>query len=234
MGRKAKLPINLVVPLPDRMYQSEDKFVRETQRHFSSMYAFIRRNTEASFAHNAKFYSGTTHGYKIGDQVWLISKRKVEDKPQKLTGAWMGRIRITRIPAEVLLEITSGETAGRTFTTHVCRVQPFSGVERDQKYRPPREPAIKDVNDLEEEIGRPEELVEPLDSLLLPITIDRQPPNILDITGPVPGPRPPAPPDKPPPNPGPVATEELEPDVSHPASPQPGPSDTTGRAWPKT
>ena len=60
MGRKAKLPINLVVPLPDRMYQSEDKFVRETQRHFSSMYAFIRRNTEASFARNAKLYSGTT------------------------------------------------------------------------------------------------------------------------------------------------------------------------------
>ena len=234
MGRKAKLPIDLIVPVPDRMYQSEDEFVRETQQRFSSMYAFMRRNTEASFARNAKLYSGTTHGYKVGDQVWLFSKRKVKDKPQKLTDAWMGPFRITRIPAEVLLEITPAETAGRTFTAHVCRVRPFSGVERDQKYRPPREPAIEDTDDLAEEIGRPEELVEPLDSLLLPITVDREPPNILDITRPLPRPRPQAPQEKPPPKPGPRATAELGPDPSRPASPQAGPSGNPVGARPKT
>ena len=131
IGRKAKLPIDLV---PDRMYQSEDEFVRGTQQRFSSMSAFMRQNTEASFARNAKLYSGTTHRYNIGDQVWLFAKRNVKDKPQKLTGAWMGPFRITRIPAEVLVEITPAETAGRTFTAHVCRVQPVSAVERVQKY----------------------------------------------------------------------------------------------------
>ena len=78
MGRKAKLQINLVVPVPDRMYQSEDEFVRETQQRITNMYAFMRRNTKALFARNEKLYSGTTHGYKIGDQVWLFSKRKVK------------------------------------------------------------------------------------------------------------------------------------------------------------
>ena len=69
MGRKAKLPIDLVVPLPDRLFQSEHELVRTTQQRFSSMYAFMRRNSEATFARNAKLYSGTAQLYEVGDRV---------------------------------------------------------------------------------------------------------------------------------------------------------------------
>ena len=232
MGRKAKLPIDLVVPLPDRLYQSEDDFVRDTQQRFSSMYAFMRRNAETAFARNAKLYTGTTHGYKVGDLVWLFSKRKVDGKPLKLTDAWLGPYRVLSTPAEVLLEVTPAETAGRRFTTHVSRVRPFTGGARDQKYRPPKEPVVEDPDDLAEEIGQPDEFVEPLDNLLIPIAIDREPPNILDIVRPQqPQPRPDPAPAAPA---APAAPDTPEPLPPAPAVPQPGPSGTNDGARRKT
>ena len=85
--------------------------------------------------------------------------------------------------AEVLLEVTPAETVRRAFTTHVCRVRPFSGNIRNQKYRPNRE-QIEGADELVEEVGQPEDWMEPTDNLTIPIEINREPPDIRDLTRP--------------------------------------------------
>ena len=223
LGRKAKMPIDLVVPLPDRVYQTEDEFIRETQMRFNTMFQFMRKNSETTFARNAKLYTGSINNYAVGDLVWLFCKRKVEGKPQKITDGWTGPYRITRIPADVLLDITPAETAGRTFTTHITRVLPFSG-RTNQKYRPPKEPLGNDTDELAEEIGNPDQWVEPLDNLTIPIQIYQDPPSIRDLAMPAPIARPLVPMPT-----APAAEPEDRPPA--PTEPQPGPS---GGARPKT
>jgi hypothetical protein len=183
MGRKAKLPIDLIIPLPDRIYQNEEEFIRETQMRFQTMFKYMKKNTDTTFTRNPRTYAGTTANYRVDDKVWVSSKRKVEGRPMKITDGWCGPYRVTRIMAELLLEVMPTETAGCTFTTHVCRVRPFSGNIRNQKYRPDREP-IEGTDEVVEEVGHPDEWID--DNLLIPIEIDREPPDIRDLTRPAP------------------------------------------------
>ena len=87
LGRRAKLPIDLIVPIPDKQYRNEDDFVCETQRRFHSMFNYMTTNAEATFHRNAKLYMGNTKSYAIGDLVWLFCKQIIIDKPLKLTDA---------------------------------------------------------------------------------------------------------------------------------------------------
>ena len=101
LGRRAKLPIDLIIPVPDKQYRNEDDFVRETQRRFHSMFNYMKKNADATFHWNAKLYTGNTKSYAIGELVWVFCKQRITGKPLKLTDNWTGPYRIVSIPAEV-------------------------------------------------------------------------------------------------------------------------------------
>ena len=189
MGRPAKLPIDLVIPTPQRVYGDETEFIRETERRFHTMYTYMRNNSEAGFKRNAKLYSGNPEQFQEGDLCWVFSKRKVEGKPQKITDAWLGPYRVLGKPAKCLLKVEPADVDGRPFTVHMSRVRRFRGALVGNKHRPPKEPLMgDDPDELAEEIGGPEEWAEPVDALVVPVQVPVEPEEMQDVMGPPPAP----------------------------------------------
>jgi len=166
-GRAAKLPIDLIVPLPTRSYNNEDSYITDTLRRFEVMYAAMRKKAEDTFRRNAKLYSGKCEEYAVGDLVWVYSKRRVAGKPPKITDAWMGPYKVVGHPTEVNLQVKPAETAGRVQTVHVTTVKRFHPTGcTGLKYRPPREPVELDEEDeLAEELGGAPRTMEPPDQM---------------------------------------------------------------------
>ena len=187
MGRPAKLPIDLIIPAPERVYGDENEFIRETERRFQTMYSYMRNNSEAGFKRNAKLYSGSSEEFNEGDLCWIFSKRKVEGKPQKITDAWLGPYRVLGRPAKCLLKVEPADVDGRPFTVHMTRVRKFRGALIGNKHRPPKEPVLGDDPDEQaQEVGGPEEFVEPADALVVPVQMPSEPEEITDVIKPPP------------------------------------------------
>ena len=189
MGRPAKLPIDLVIPTPQRVYGDENEFIKETERRFHTMYTYMRNNSEAGFRRNAKLYSGNPDQFREGDLCWVFSKRKVEGKPQKITDAWLGPYRVLGKPASCLLRVEPADVDGRPFTVHMSRVRRFRGALVGNKHRPPKEPLMGEAPDeLAEEIGGPEQWMEPADALVVPVQVPVEPEEMQDVMAPPPAP----------------------------------------------
>ena len=189
MGRPAKLPIDLVIPTPQRVYGDENEFIKETERRFVTMYNYMKNNSEAGFRRNAKLYTGNPEQFQEGDLCWVFSKRKVEGKPQKITDAWLGPYRVLGKPASCLLRVEPADVDGRPFTVHMSRVKRFRGALVGNKHRPPKEPLMGDAPDeVAEEIGGPEQWVEPVDALVVPVQNPVEPEEMQDVMGPPPAP----------------------------------------------
>lgn len=172
-GRAAKLPIDLIIPLPTKSYNNEDSYITDTMRRFEVMYAAMRKKAEDTFKRNARLYSGKSEEYAIGDLVWVYSKRKVEGKPPKITDAWMGPYKVVGHPTEVNLQVRPAETSGRVQTVHITTVRRFHPTGcTGLKYRPPREPVEQEEEDeLAEELGRPPRMVDPPDQIMTGVPI---------------------------------------------------------------
>ncbi len=173
MGRAPRLPIDVIIPKPEKSYNNEDEYVTETLRRFECMFAAMKKRAEDTFRRNARLYTGNTEDFKVDDLVWVFSKRKVTGKPTKITDAWLGPYKVVGKPAEVLLQVKPAETEGRTTTVHITRVRRyhlcgFGNV----KHRPPREPVEEQEGDeLQEELGRPERWMEPRDQMVVPVQV---------------------------------------------------------------
>ena len=187
-GRPAKLPIDLVIPMPRKSYDNEDSYVTDTLRRFEVMYAAMRKRAEDTFKRNARLYSGNTEEFNVGDLVWVFSKRKVEGKPMKITDAWMGPYKVVGHTSEVTLQVRPAETSGRIQTVHITTVRRFHPTGcTGLKYRPPRDPVeSEDGDELAEELGRPPRMVEPADQVTTGVPIQYAVPQgeIVDMTEP--------------------------------------------------
>ena len=181
LGRKPKMPIDLIIPLPDQEYANEDDFVREVQLRFNSMYKHMQKFQNATYRRNARTYSGATTSYRINDKVWLFDKRPVKGKARKHTDQWTGPYRIVGIPAEVLVDITPAEHAGRTVTCHVTRIRPYLGGRSSNL---PTTTKLRLNDELAEEISPAESWAEPVDNLTVPVYADSDPPPIQDRAAP--------------------------------------------------
>ena len=74
MGRRARLPIDLVLPVPGYQYENEHEYITDTLRRFHLIYRYVRAKSEASIHRNASPYSGATTHYQVGDLVWVYTK----------------------------------------------------------------------------------------------------------------------------------------------------------------
>ena len=182
MGRPAKLPIDLVLPTPQKRYDNESAYIEDTMRRFEVMFGWIKRNSEARFRRNAKGYTGNPTQFQVGDLVWCYTKRKVPGKPGKITDAWLGPYEVVEKPADVLLTVKPATTQGRAIVVHITRVRLYQGPRDDQKHRPPIDPVGDDDGDeLAEELSPMERWAQPKDNLALPIVVPDEPPPMVDL-----------------------------------------------------
>ena len=184
MGRAAKLPIDLVVPTPDRQYPDADGYIQETLIRFEEMFRFMRKQTEATFKRNARLYAGNANTFKVDDLVWVYSKRKVPNKPTKITDGWTGPYRVVGKPAEVLLEVTPAGTEGSNTTVHVARATKVRCQNPEARNLLAQQEAVEDddVDELAEDLCLPTRYIEPQDALLaVPVKTGPEPPLIRDL-----------------------------------------------------
>ena len=118
MGCPAKLPFNLIRPLPQKRYENELAYFQDTLLWFERMYEHAHKNTKARFWQNAKGYTGNLEEYKPRDLVWCFTKRKITGKPGKITDAWMGPFKVMEQLSEVLLSLKPAATEGKTIVVH--------------------------------------------------------------------------------------------------------------------
>ena len=154
LGRAARLPIDLILPLPQQGYQSEAAYMAETVNCFQWIYNLVRKGTSARFKRNTKGYTGQLEQYAEGDLVWCFTVRSVEGKSQKLTDPWIGPFQVYSVLSGALVTIKLVHIDGAPTVVHKSRLRRFKGDKSCQKNRP----VVKDLPDnmgdeLAEEVG---------------------------------------------------------------------------------
>ena len=122
MGRPARLPIDLILPLPQQDYQNEAACVVDTMNRFQRIYNQVRKGTDARFKRNTKGYTSSIEKYAEGDLVWCFTHRSVEGKSRKLTDAWMGPYQIHSLLTKLLVTIKPVHTKGAPTVVHKTRL----------------------------------------------------------------------------------------------------------------
>mgnify|MGYP003312821645 CR=1 FL=1 len=157
-GRKCKLPIDLILPTPQRRYETVQESVRETMGRFGAMYDYMRRNHSAMFDRNAKLYTGNLDNFKDGDIVWYFATMKVPGKPKKITDNWIGPFKVVGRVAPVLIRVKPADYEGPEKLVHVTRLRPYVGPKDSRKGRIPANLELEDEGDeLAEEIHADED-----------------------------------------------------------------------------
>ena len=157
MGREARMPIDIIVPVPHQQYETVEQHTEDVLRRFQAMYSQMKETNEAVFRRNARLYSGNIHDYKVGDRVFYYTGRKLKNKPTKITFGWLGPYELKRQVSDVIWVLAPCDTEGDEVTVHVTRIRPYFG---------PREttravfPQVKDIEDLGDELA--EELTSPV------------------------------------------------------------------------
>ena len=63
MGREARLPIDVIVPVPHQQYETVEQHTEDVLRRFQAMYSQMKETNEAVFRRNARLHSGNIHNY---------------------------------------------------------------------------------------------------------------------------------------------------------------------------
>ena len=128
LGREAKLPVDLILGVPDRSFDTPDFGVKEWLNRYTRIYAFMRKNQDAVIRRNTQQYIGTAK-FHVDDVVWYFTARRQPGKPGKITNAWTGPWKVVERVAEVLYRICpyNPNDTHRAMTVHVGRLRKFKG-----------------------------------------------------------------------------------------------------------
>ena len=148
LGREPRMPIDLLVRLPEEGELPLADFSKDLKKRFRVMAEYIRRNNEGVISRNSHQYEGTAHDWKVGDLVWYFLPRKLPGKPAKLTNQWTGPFKVTTVVAGVLVKIKPANSEGDERIVHVTRLKPYT--REDSHSRTIARDIIYDDNDDEE------------------------------------------------------------------------------------
>ena len=124
-GREATLPIDLVLPQPERPDQNENEQAEVTRRRFRLLYEYMRKQQGAQIRRNAAAYTGRGSIFTCGDWVWYFSTRR-GTKPKKIVNQWVGPYVVKRELNAVLVEITPALYTGRSLVAHITRLRLYT------------------------------------------------------------------------------------------------------------
>ena len=177
-GRELRLPIDLVLPAPEK--ENVNEHVKTMIKRMQNVYQYIRKNNEAVIRRNASGYLGEKFAFKVNDKVLYLSPRKLHSKPLKLTDQWIGPYRIVKRISEVLYRIKPADYEGPTIAVHAARLISASQRNLGNKVQVPRN---LDLDDDGDELG--EEIRLPRDSTNLelgaPVQIQWPDNEIIDL-----------------------------------------------------
>ena len=177
-GRELRLPIDLVLPAPEK--ENVNEHVQTMIKRMQNVYQYIRKNNEAVIRRNASGYLGEKFSFKVNDKVLYLSPRKLQSKPLKLTDQWIGPYRIVKRVSDVLYRIKPAEYEGPTIAVHAARLINADRRVLGQKVQVPRNLDLDDDGDeLGEEIRLPRDRVNP--ELGAPVQIQWPDNEIIDL-----------------------------------------------------
>ena len=114
-GRDFRLPLELVVPVPDfepnEEAGDEDIFVQNLKNTLRTVYGAVREKLQAATAYQKSYYDKRSRHqeFKVGDSVWLYNPIRKKGRTPKLDMMWQGPYGIVNLIGEVLAEIRSGK-----------------------------------------------------------------------------------------------------------------------------
>ena len=146
-GRRCRMPLDLILPTPQRRFDNVHESVKNTLDRFGAMFEFMRRNQNTMFERNAKLYTGKLDNFEIGALVWYFCSVKVPNKPGKLTDMWLGPFRVTTKLAPVLVGVKPADYEGDERMVHVTRLRPYYGPKDPRKSRVPTDLNLADDGD---------------------------------------------------------------------------------------
>ena len=76
LGREARLPVDIVMETPERVYSSAEQYSEDILKRFKKIFSFMRENQQATIRRNTKLYSNTK-SFKVDDKVWYLCPRLV-------------------------------------------------------------------------------------------------------------------------------------------------------------
>ena len=123
MGREPRIPLDLVMKLPEEGSLPLTDYVKQMRRRFQLMMEFIRDKGEATITRNQHSYEGEKNKWKPGDLVWYFCPRVLAGKPKKLQNHWTGPFEVKKRVAAVLVEIKPAHTEGSSRVVHTSRIR---------------------------------------------------------------------------------------------------------------
>ena len=103
LGREGRLPVDLILTIPTKSYESVNSYAEEMVKRFTEIYEYMRSTQNTVYQSNAKLYTSSNKSFKIGDKVWYLCPGQVSGKPNKITDTWLGPYVITQRKTEVFL-----------------------------------------------------------------------------------------------------------------------------------
>ena len=110
-GREARLPVDIVMETPERVYNSAEQYSEDILKRFKKTISSMRYYQQATLWRNTKLYSNTK-SFEVDDKGWYECPRLVPGKPSKITDQWPGPYKIIERVAEVLYQIKPADSEG--------------------------------------------------------------------------------------------------------------------------
>ena len=124
LGREARLPVDLLVRLPDEQNTDPHDFVRDLRTRFRQMHEYMKGKEESQIMRNSHGYDeGTIQDWKEGQLVWYFLPKKVPGRAPKHSNGWTGPWLVVKKEARVLIRIRPANQEGAERVVHASRLR---------------------------------------------------------------------------------------------------------------
>lgn len=170
------MPVDLVIPRPRTRFKSPSTEVDQALERFAKIYAWMRKNQEATFRRTGKLYSGKPSELVVGDLIWWLGPKKTAGVSAKLQRKWTGPWRVSSIEVVMLWIYSAVGDPDKRLRVHRETVRRYYGEipDPDERNTPPVEtdPLLrgdgKIEDDAAEELYDRKQFVDP-DALAVPL-----------------------------------------------------------------
>ena len=167
-GRRCRLPVDLIIPLPTKRFQTTNELVRETNKRFNLMYEYIGDKRETMIHRNSHLYTGRKDDFKENDPVWIYIGRKIRGKSPKMQNSWMGPWSIVRVVNDVFIIVKPSDFQGKNRALHVSRVRHWYPAINEEAFSIPRNIDDMDLftdqgDELAEDVPLGEQIIDQID-----------------------------------------------------------------------
>ena len=121
-GREAKLPLDIIVGLPEEEERTVPEYIKEITRGTEEMYQKVRQHNKVIIWRNGYQFDDHTHEDAVpGAMVWWYYVTVKPGHPKKLTNFWRGPYVVVERPGKTLAVIKPVNAEGPRMITNLTR-----------------------------------------------------------------------------------------------------------------